>query len=206
LKTNKKQEKFSLENVPMEHIHNNTTFILDPISNSNSNSNSINKNSSLVKMDIDNTLFFSNRKFFIKNNNKSLSISNEGFNILNNFDEFELECDKNNISDEKRLSLFKKQHPDLFEKYREKKEIITKQNEEIRDLKEKIKLNHILMEKIKNQTLQIENRFNFSEEGNKILKEEIERGEEVRRQLHNYIQQIRGNIRVYVRVRPMIKV
>ena len=48
------------------------------------------------------------------------------------------------------------------------------------DLKEKIKLNDLLMDKIKKQTLQIENKYNFTEEGNKILKEEIERGEEVR--------------------------
>jgi kinesin family protein C1 len=52
----------------------------------------------------------------------------------------------------------------------------------------------------------IKTRINENISLNQSIKElmlELEKGEEHRRKLHNYIQDLRGNIRVYCRVKPL---
>ena len=114
----------------MGKIINNTTFILEEIDDTNidkeNNNNYQQENSN--NFSIHGQIEKEKEKESL-NNNEIVIIKNEKFHIQNNFEDFEEECNRNNLTEDQRLSLFKAQNPDLFERYKQKKDIIRKQNE-----------------------------------------------------------------------------
>lgn len=90
----------------------------------------------------------------------------------------------------------------LTEKYNDLKNLLADREKENAELKESIAKRREETEEIKNRRKSLQDYIDKTENDLKEINEILTKEETIRRTLHNELQELRGNIRVYCRIRP----
>ncbi len=164
----------------------------------NQNKNNIIDKPQLLQIEINNKLQIINNeinKDENKNSNKEYIIENNFFEIKNYFESLDQDYNANKDNEEYLSTYF----PKFYLEYKNnqmKNEKLIKENEQ------KDKNIEKLLYSVEEKKITVEN---YSKSYKDLLNE-LDNQEIIRKRLHNYIQLLRGNIRVYVRVKPFIHV
>jgi kinesin family protein C1 len=222
------KKKKQNSNKQLEQIHRDITNMQDYISNVCCNYN-IKYRKSLSKEDSE---FNDNMSNLFSLNSSQINDLEMSIPNLNTLDETEDKIDNNRISltilnDEIKVNVDKDEEVDIDrieEKIINKKETVKKiietshmmieNDKNMKELEEQIKNDYALeclqlRDKLQNIQAKLKHYENANHSLNNSVNElmsELEKANLMRKNLHNFIQQLRGNIRVYCRVKPLTDV